>query len=75
MSAIDTSLQAIQTAFSQLDHTAKRIASVADPASSDQIDLSAEIVNLLSEKNQVATSVKAVQTVDDMQKNLLDILA
>jgi flagellar hook protein FlgE len=75
MSAIDTSLQAIQTAFSQLDQTARRIASVADPASSDQIDLSAEIVNLLSEKNQVATSVKAVQTVDDMQKNLLDILA
>jgi len=75
MSAIDTSLQAIQTAFSQLDQTARRIASVADPASSDQIDLSAEIVNLLTEKNQVATSVKAVQTVDDMQKNLLDILA
>ena len=75
MTAIDTSLQAIQTAFSQLDQTAKRIASVADPASSDQVDLSAGMVNLLSEKNQVATSVKAVQTVDAMQTNLLNILA
>jgi flagellar hook protein FlgE len=75
MTAIDTSLQAIQTAFSQLDQTAKRIASVADPASSDKVDLSVEMVNLLSEKNQVATSVKAVQTVDEMQTNLLNILA
>ena len=75
MSAIDSSLQAIQTAFSQLDQTAKRIASVAEPASSDQVDLSAEIVNLLGEKNQVATSVKTVQTVDEMQTNLLNILA
>ena len=75
MSAIDSSLQAIQTAFSQLDQTAKRIASVAEPASSDQVDLSAEMVNLLGEKNQVATSVKTVQTVDEMQTNLLNILA
>jgi flagellar hook protein FlgE len=75
MTAIDASVQAIQTAFSQLDQTAKRIASVADPASADQVDLSTEMVNLLSERNQVATSVKAVQTADEMQTNLLNILA
>ena len=75
MTAVDASLQAMQTVFSRLDLTAKRIASVADPALGDQVDLSAEMVDLLSEKNQVATSVKAIQAADVMQTNLLNILA
>jgi hypothetical protein len=75
MTAIDTSLQSIQSSFSRVDATALRIATAGNPASADQVDMSAEMVSLMEAKIQVGASVKAIQTVNGMQTNLLNILA
>ena len=75
MTSIDASVQSIHNAFARVDSVAQRVASLADPASADSVDLSAEMVSLIEAKNQVAVSVKTFQAVTDMQSNLLDILA
>ncbi len=75
MTAIDASLQSIENSFSRVDAAAQRIATIGDPASADQVDLSAEMVSLMESRNQVTANVKAIQTADDMQTNLLNILA
>jgi hypothetical protein len=75
MTAIDTSLQSIHDSFARVDNAAQKIASVGNSSTTDQVDLSAQMVSLMEARNQVGASVKAIQTADDMQSNLLSILA
>ncbi len=69
-----TSLQGMQKAEGQLDKGANRIAKQGSEGG-DVVDLSAEMVALMSARNNFAANVKAAKTGDEMQQSLLNILA
>jgi hypothetical protein len=69
-------LDGLQRADAQLNQTAARIASFGTEAGQDDsVDLSAEMVALITIKNQTSVDVAALKTGEDIQKTLLDILA
>jgi outer membrane murein-binding lipoprotein Lpp len=74
---IDFSLpmQGIEAAEQKFEKAAGRIARAPDQGSPDVVDLSAEMVNLLESRNQVAANVKVAQVGDRMAKQMLDVLA
>lgn len=43
--------------------------------SSDQVDISTEAVNLMVAENGAKAGIKVLQTAQEMQKSILDILA
>jgi flagellar hook protein FlgE len=65
------SLRGLETAQTQLEKTAKRLAAVT---TDDTVDLSTEAVSMLEAKTLFQANIKAIQTESDMQKNLLDTL-
>lgn len=74
MNIVGTALGGMQNAQSTLEKTAERIAAVS-PESSDSVDLSSEMVAMLAARNQYQTNARVIQSADDMQKKLLDLLA
>lgn len=72
-------LQGLQQADAQLDQAATGIASngtaSADGANLDTVDLSAEMVALMSAKNQTAINLKTLKTGDELQKTAIDLMA
>jgi len=72
-------LQGLQQAEAQLDQAATSIASfgAASPegAGLDTVDLSAEVVALLSAKNQSAANLGTLKVADEMQKAVIDLIA
>ena len=64
----------MQNAQNLLQKTAERIAAVP-PETSDSVDLSSSMAAMLSARNQYQTNARVIQTADDMQKKLLDLLA
>jgi hypothetical protein len=72
-------LQGLEQGQVQLEKAAIRLASVGaeplDGASLDTVDLSAEIVALMSAKTQFSASLSILKTADDIQKNALDVMA
>lgn len=67
-------LQGMKQAEGRLEKTASNLAKIGTPET-DTVSLSDEMVSLLSEKNDFAINTKLVQTGDEMQKRVLDILA
>ena len=67
-------LGGMQTAQSTLEKTAERIAAVS-PETSDSVDLSSQMVAMLAARNQFQSNARVIQTADDMQKKLLNLLA
>ncbi len=77
MSALAVPLEGIRRAESQVDASARRIAHSFVPSSSsagDTVDLSTEIVALMQNKRVAEANMKALQSVDEVQKRLIDIL-
>jgi len=72
-------LQGLQQADSQLTQAATRIAAYGstspDGASLDTVDLSAEVVALMSAKIQFSANLKSLQTADEIQKHAIDLTA
>jgi flagellar hook protein FlgE len=72
-------LQGLQQAEVQLETAASRIASAGaaspDGANLDVVDLSSEMVALMSAQNQFAANLATLKTADQMQKALVDIKA
>jgi flagellar hook protein FlgE len=61
--------------MTRAETTVNQIATrLAQPAT-DSVDLSTEMVSLMSAKNDFATNVKVAQTLDQMTKSALSILA
>jgi flagellar basal body rod protein FlgC len=67
-------LGGMRNAQSTLERTAERIAGAVTPPP-DSVDLSAEMVAMLAARNQFQANARVIQTADEMQKRLLDILA
>jgi flagellar hook protein FlgE len=78
MQIFASALQGLNAAETKLDQTASRIsrATVAGTgAASDSVDLSTEMVNLLTAKELYAANIKSLQTGNEIAKHTLDILA
>jgi hypothetical protein len=72
-------LQGLEQADAQLDKVATRLASAAalspDGSSADTVDLSAEMVALLSAKNQFSVQVAVLRVAGEIQDNAVDLIA
>ena len=72
-------LQGIQQADAQLEQAAARIASYGsaspDGASLDTVDLSTEMVALMSAQNQTSLNLAVLKTANEVQKSLIDVMA
>jgi len=70
-------LQGLQQADAQLQTAAVRIAAAATPdgANIDTVTLSAEIVALMSAKNQFAINASVMKTADELQQTTLNVMA
>ena len=74
MDVVSAALGGLQNAQTTLQKTAERIAA-ASPETSDSVDLSSETVAMLAARNQYQTSARFIQTADEMQKKVLNLLA
>jgi flagellar hook protein FlgE len=72
-------LQGLEQAQVQLQNAAIRLAGAGaespDGAGLDTVDLSAEIVALMSAKNQFSANLSTLKTADQIQQSLLDVTA
>jgi len=72
-------LQGLEQGQVQLDKTAARLAGAGvvspDGTNLDTVDLSAEMVALMSAKTQFSASLSILKTADEIQKNTLDVTA
>ena len=72
-------LQGIDQAQGQLEAAAADIASAAalspDAATGDTVNLSAEVVALLSAKNQFSVNLATLKIANETQKSVVDLLA
>jgi len=72
-------LQGLQQANSQLNQAASGIASFgatsSEGAALDTVDLSAEVIALLSARTQTSANLATLKTADEMQKSTIDLIA
>lgn len=72
-------LQGLEQANVQLEKAAIRIATAATPSSDgsnvDTVDLSAEMVAMLSAKNQFLAEIATLKVADEVQKNVVNLIA
>ena len=69
-------LQGLQQAGERLDQAAARIASagaLSDQADVNAVDLSGQLVALLSAQNQYDFNVQTMKTAEQVQKAILDV--
>jgi hypothetical protein len=78
MDIADIALQGLQQADLQLNQAAATIAAAAgssDGSSPDAVSLSAELVALLSAKNNFAVNVASLKVAESVQKQVLGVTA
>jgi len=73
MSIAGTALYGMRDALNKLEKTAEKIA--ATSRSPDREDPATDMVELLGAGHQFAANARVIQTADEMQKRLIDILA
>jgi flagellar basal body rod protein FlgG len=74
MNVLGAALGGMQDAQSKFEKAADRIAG-ASTQPTDSVDLSTDMVEMLAARNQYQSNARVIQTSDDMQKKLLNILA
>lgn len=72
-------LQGLGQANLQLNDAAANLASAAalspDGSNVDTVDISSEIIALLSAKNQFSVAAATLKTANEVQKNVVDLIA
>jgi flagellar hook protein FlgE len=72
-------LQGLDRAQVALENVATQLASTstlsADSASTDTVDLSSEMVALLSAKNVFSANLATLKVADQLQKSVIDLMA
>ena len=74
MDIVSIALGGMRNAQTTLEKTAERIAAVS-PETPDSVDLSSQMVAMLAARNQFQSNARVIRTADDMQKQLLNLLA
>ena len=71
-------LQGLNRAEAELNSAAAKIAqaslSAGSPPANDAVDLSTEIVALLSAKNDFAANARVIHTIGDLNQSLVNLL-
>ncbi len=79
MDASSIAVQGLQQANTQLDAAASAIANAgvtsANGSNPDVVDLSSEIVALVSAQDSLSANLATLKTADQIQQNLLDVTA
>jgi hypothetical protein len=72
-------LQGLQQADAQLNNAATRIATAGadspDGATLDVVDLSSEVIALMTAKNQAQVNISSMKASDEVQKSLLNVIS
>jgi len=70
-------LQGMQQAEVQLENAATAIANPGSSSgtNSDTVDLSAEMVALMSAKNDFSANLSVIKTADEIEKQTVDLMA
>ena len=70
-------LEGLDQAEIQLEKAATRVASAGslDATGSDTVDLSSEMVALLSAKNQFSVNLQTLKIADEVPSNVIDLMA
>jgi flagellar hook protein FlgE len=68
-------LQGMEQAQVQLGNAATRLAGAPDGANLDIVDLSAEMVALMSAKNDFSVNVSVLKTASQIEKQAIDLMA
>lgn len=72
-------LEGLQQANTQLEKAATRIASFgaasSDGVNVDTVNLSVEMVALMSARNQTSVDLSILKTATEIKKNLIDLMA
>jgi len=75
---LSAAVEGLQRAEARLGKAAENLARLPLSATSsqppDQVDLSSEVVALLQARHAHAANLKVIQTADEMQQRLLDVL-
>ncbi len=87
MQILAAALEGLQKAEGKLDQTASRLSNLgaltnsapaqptpATPAPTDAVDLSTEMLNLITARTEYDVNLKSLQTGEQMVKHTLDIL-
>lgn len=73
---VSKALEGLQRAETKLERTAGRIARVSDSSGqpNDTVDLSEEFVNLIFVRHSYEANLRVIQTEQEMQGHLIDVL-
>lgn len=75
MNIMSTGIEALHRAEDRLQAVAEELARAGDPAHlEDTVDLSREMVAMIEARNEHAVNAKVIETAEEMQKHLLDVL-
>ncbi len=73
---LSTALEGLSRSRERIERTASRLARIPEvleqPA--DQVDLSQEMVNLLWARNSYEANLKAIETAEEIDKSLINLL-
>jgi flagellar hook protein FlgE len=75
MDIMGIALAGMESASASFDASARRFSDAAADSSVDTVDLSTGAVELLDAKSRFAVNTEVARTADDMQKQILDLLA
>ena len=77
MNISSTALTALAQAQEQFNRAAEGVSRASTPAplGEDQVDLSEQIVKLLTAKTSYRTAIELAKTADDLTRESLDLLA
>lgn len=79
MNIVAIALDGLNQAQARFDQTARRLASIgaAPPAGvpADPVDISTDMVSLISARSQFATNLQVASTAGEMERQAIDLLA
>jgi flagellar hook protein FlgE len=72
-------LQGLEHAQASVQKTAERLAGTGaastSPGTPDTVDISQEMVSLMQARNDFAANIRMLKTADEMQRQVMDLLA
>ena len=75
INALNTGVLGIQRGVATAQRSASTIASADSMTSDNAVDFAAPLVDLITARNQVESSARVVETIDEMLGTIIDVMA
>lgn len=75
MQITNFALAGLASAEHRLEQTARELSKAGEPASEDQVDLSAAMVSLLDAANEGNANIRALSVAEQLEKAAINLLA